>query len=122
MSCSWPDAPCLASGLLSWSPGKSWVLLVASACLSCAVVRVTEPGRRHLSPAPLALLLRDASAHIPYVLSLATNAFACTPVFVGFGLVWAGIYNPPPTHTHTPLPVTMTMPVMGTSTAPLLDA
>ena len=27
----------------------------------------------------------------------------CPPplVFVGFGLVWAGIYNPPPTHTHT---------------------
>ena len=26
--------------------------------------------------------------------SLATNASACTPVFVGFGLVWANIYNP----------------------------
>ena len=38
---------------------------VASACLPCAVVRATEPGRRHLSPAPLALLLHDASAHIP---------------------------------------------------------
>ena len=65
-SCN-PDARRSLPGvrLLSWSPGKSWVLLVASACLSCAVVRATEPGRRHLSPAPLALLLHDASAHIP---------------------------------------------------------
>ena len=101
MSRSWPDAPWLASGLLSWSPGKSWVLLVASACLSCAVVRATEPGRRHLSPAPLTLLLHDASApsHKYYRLQL-------TPLLVlnYFGLVWAGIYNPitPPPRPRCP--------------------
>ena len=34
--------------------------------------------------------------------SLATNASAWAPLVLGgFGLVWAGIYNPPHTHTHS---------------------
>ena len=40
--------------------------------------------------------LRPLPLPHPLCPPLATNASACTPVFVGFGLVWAGIYNPPP--------------------------
>ena len=33
-----------------------------------------------------------------------TNASACTPVFVGLGLVWAGIYNPSSYPSSRPAP------------------
>ena len=45
------------------------------------------------------------SSTLSSVLLLATNASACTPlVFIGFGLVWAGIYNPPLFHRTGALP------------------
>ena len=56
--------------ITAWPPTPSFplylphvvLLFVVSTCLSCAIVRATEPKWRHYLLTPLALLLYNASA------------------------------------------------------------